>query len=265
MSLAKAKTSVEEGPKPPKGGSWLTDSKTFDDYSEQIGIAFTGTPTVPGEAVFQWCMNHIDDDMLSREDRIKAIQFMCDFPLNETYAKEHLSFCKVDDSGGDMVSLVVLRQVNPSYDFGWFAGVGTKFRQFMLGMTKGKDGKIPKLFMDKQLSKPCHDMGKKGNQFNDNLHTWSRKYGPSEPHWYFNFVATDPSLQGKGYGSEIMKRACELADEQSVDCYLETAGEPHKRFYEKHGFELTGTEVLKSPFDEADTCDVYLMVRKHNT
>src|SRR5262249_45267523 len=49
------------------------------------------------------------------------------------------------------------------------------------------------------------------------------KRHPKEPHWYLQTIGTDPSKQGKGYGSLVMRHQLTRADAQHLPCYLESS------------------------------------------
>jgi ribosomal protein S18 acetylase RimI-like enzyme len=65
------------------------------------------------------------------------------------------------------------------------------------------------------------------------------KHHPHERHWYLAVLGTDPTYQGRGFGSAVMAPVLALADEQGVGCYLESSKEDNLSFYRRHGFEVT--------------------------
>ena len=65
------------------------------------------------------------------------------------------------------------------------------------------------------------------------------RHHPKEPHWYLAVLGTDPSHQGRGYGSAVMDPVLALADEEGVGCYLESSKESNVAFYARHGFTVT--------------------------
>jgi ribosomal protein S18 acetylase RimI-like enzyme len=67
------------------------------------------------------------------------------------------------------------------------------------------------------------------------------RYHPREPHWYLPFIGIDPSQQGKGYGSALMKHALIPCDRDHALAYLESSNPKNIPLYERHGFELLGT------------------------
>ena len=66
------------------------------------------------------------------------------------------------------------------------------------------------------------------------------KIHPREPHWYLQVIGTEPSLQGKGFGSRIMRNQLAVADEADMHCYLETSKDTNIPIYRSFGFEVTG-------------------------
>lgn len=69
----------------------------------------------------------------------------------------------------------------------------------------------------------------------------SEKLHPAEPHYYLAILGTHPSAQGRGLGSAVLAPTLARADEEGVGCYLESSKESNIAFYDRHGFEVTGT------------------------
>ena len=73
-------------------------------------------------------------------------------------------------------------------------------------------------------------------------------YHPRDPHWYLPFIGVDPSQQGKGYGSALMKHTLDACDRDHTPAYLESSNPKNVPLYERLGFELLGTiQVGTSP------------------
>ena len=71
---------------------------------------------------------------------------------------------------------------------------------------------------------------------------------PNEDHWYLSFIALDPSKQGIGLGSLILKEALQVIDEQGKLAYLQSSNPQNISLYLRHGFEVTGEiQVGSSP------------------
>lgn len=65
-------------------------------------------------------------------------------------------------------------------------------------------------------------------------------YHPHEPHWFLPLIAVDPTSQGRGIGSELMKYAVARCDESGTRAYLESSNPRNISLYERHGFRVAG-------------------------
>jgi ribosomal protein S18 acetylase RimI-like enzyme len=61
---------------------------------------------------------------------------------------------------------------------------------------------------------------------------------PEESHYYLGFVGVEPSWQGKGLGSALMRPVLERCDRDGVPAYLEASTPRNRDLYERHGFEV---------------------------
>jgi ribosomal protein S18 acetylase RimI-like enzyme len=69
------------------------------------------------------------------------------------------------------------------------------------------------------------------------------------PHWYLTLLAVDPSHQGKGYASILLREKLREIDKQNLPCFLNTQNESNLSVYEHFGFELRGKiKVPKANF-----------------
>ncbi len=64
-----------------------------------------------------------------------------------------------------------------------------------------------------------------------------KKYVPSE-HWYLATLGVDPTQQGKGIGSRLIKAMLPRIDEQNLPLYLETSTQENVHFYQRFGFNV---------------------------
>jgi GNAT superfamily N-acetyltransferase len=64
---------------------------------------------------------------------------------------------------------------------------------------------------------------------------------PRYPHWYLPWFGVDATLQGTGLGSQLMTHCLEIVDATHLPAYLETPNPRTIAFYERHGFDLTGS------------------------
>jgi GNAT superfamily N-acetyltransferase len=62
---------------------------------------------------------------------------------------------------------------------------------------------------------------------------------PHEPCWFLNFLGVDPSLQGRGVGSTLLRVVLERADRDGTPAYLDATSPENRRLYERHGFVVT--------------------------
>jgi GNAT superfamily N-acetyltransferase len=73
----------------------------------------------------------------------------------------------------------------------------------------------------------------------------AQRVHPAEPpHWYLAILGTDPSAQGHGLGSAMMKPILEECDRDGVGAYLESSKQQNLDFYARHGFKVTSERDL---------------------
>jgi GNAT superfamily N-acetyltransferase len=58
------------------------------------------------------------------------------------------------------------------------------------------------------------------------------------PHWYLAFVGVEPSEQGRGLGSALLRPVRDRCDAEGVPAYLESSNERNLPLYERHGFRV---------------------------
>ena len=67
---------------------------------------------------------------------------------------------------------------------------------------------------------------------------------PRAPHLYLATIGTDPSVQGRGYGSALMRVVLDRCDTDGMPSYVESSKESNIAFYNRHGYELVGEIVV---------------------
>ncbi|MGI5220234.1 GNAT family N-acetyltransferase [Nocardia sp. CA-290969] len=67
---------------------------------------------------------------------------------------------------------------------------------------------------------------------------------PDEPHWYLATLGTDPAHRGSGYGRALLDARLAQCDREGVPAYLESSKQVNIGYYERFGFEVTGTISL---------------------
>ena len=71
---------------------------------------------------------------------------------------------------------------------------------------------------------------------------------PTYPHWYLPWFGVDASRQGLGLGGQLLANCQTVVDAAHLPAYLESTNPRNAPFYERHGFEVTGTaQVGSSP------------------
>lgn len=61
---------------------------------------------------------------------------------------------------------------------------------------------------------------------------------PKEPHWYLATLGTEPSRQGHGIGSALLRSVLSRVDEDGFPAYLESSKERNVSLYARFGFEV---------------------------
>ena len=80
-------------------------------------------------------------------------------------------------------------------------------------------------------------VAKKFKPMEEYMHEVHKELVPGE-HWYLYVLGVDPSHQGKGHGSSLVRYKLEYIDQQGIPAYLETSLERNVKFYDKHGFQV---------------------------
>lgn len=63
---------------------------------------------------------------------------------------------------------------------------------------------------------------------------------PREPHWYLAVLGTDPSHQGRGVGTALVRPVLDRCDAEGLGAYLESSKPANVPYYERLGFRVTG-------------------------
>jgi ribosomal protein S18 acetylase RimI-like enzyme len=71
-------------------------------------------------------------------------------------------------------------------------------------------------------------------------------FRPSEPHWYLPMIGVDPACQGRGLGSDLMRRGLARGDREGMPAYLEATSLRSVSLYERFGFEAVGQIKTKT-------------------
>lgn len=66
-------------------------------------------------------------------------------------------------------------------------------------------------------------------------------FHPQRPCWYLPLIGVDPTSQGLGYGSALLRYALDHVDRTGALAYLESSNPRNIPLYERHGFEVLGS------------------------
>lgn len=73
-------------------------------------------------------------------------------------------------------------------------------------------------------------------------------FHPTEPHWYLPLIGVDTHFQGRGVGSDLLRRRLAICDRDRTPAYLESTNPRNVPLYERFGFRTLGTiQVGDSP------------------
>jgi GNAT superfamily N-acetyltransferase len=61
---------------------------------------------------------------------------------------------------------------------------------------------------------------------------------PKDPMWYLLLLVVDPSAQRTGIGAHLQEPVLERAEQDGIDCYLETQTEDNLPYYRRFGYEV---------------------------
>jgi len=67
------------------------------------------------------------------------------------------------------------------------------------------------------------------------------RFTPEAPYWYLPIIGVDPSHQGQGHGSALLRYGLRSADRDTLPAYLEASNTRNVALYERHGFKVIGT------------------------
>lgn len=61
---------------------------------------------------------------------------------------------------------------------------------------------------------------------------------PRTRHFYLGTIGTDPTVQGRGYGSALLRVVLDRCDAEAIPSYLESSKASNLSFYRQHGYEV---------------------------
>lgn len=67
---------------------------------------------------------------------------------------------------------------------------------------------------------------------------------PVRPHWYLAMIGTATAGRGDGHGTALLRSRLDRCDGAGLPAYLESTKESNVPYYERFGFEVTGTIAI---------------------
>jgi GNAT superfamily N-acetyltransferase len=245
------------------GHKWVTDL-SFDKLRSQISSSFYGNPNigVDGELCLLWMLNKY---LQGIDDQIKsdALTFLLSFPIHEVKSsKGNFLDISIQTPEGDIASTAIVVNYKIRSPLGrlWHF-ICTKIGELHLSFKLWKHGNLPEIITNPKWKLQRSTLFQVLDNTTSTMQKMHFEKGPKPRHWYINFVATNPNHHNRGYGSQVMAKVCQLADEESVDCYLECSSQKNKKFYEKFKFVVVGSHTIDSTSEEEST--IYVMIRRH--
>lgn len=67
-------------------------------------------------------------------------------------------------------------------------------------------------------------------------YTKTDRLHPDEPHWYLEYLGTDPQRQGRGLGAQVLASLLARADADGLSVWAWSSNRRNLAFYHRHGF-----------------------------
>ena len=125
-------------------------------------------------------------------------------------------------------------------------------------LVKSKDTGLKALF--KQINEQVKLRGKALGNVPNELHA---KHGAAPHHYYVSIAAVEPTQQGKGHASKLMKAIHRIADSEGLRLFLDCCSEKNVAVYKRAGYEVVDQRTVRMAPEDAMT--VYAMVRQPGT
>ena len=77
--------------------------------------------------------------------------------------------------------------------------------------------------------------GSKMKNFNDHIDNVHQRLAPFS-HWFLQAIGVDPSFQGNGHASTLLRTMLSKTDKENLPCYLETVDEKNVSIYQHFEF-----------------------------
>ena len=255
MRAKQAFTKADDDP------SW--DTNVSDDELRQLLTeAFLGTDTAACEPLLQWMLDTATGFFpLGNKQQWDIVTFLNSMSVLRLRFEKSVAFCKRSGDGELMGCIMVRecnpRKANPINPKGWK-------KEFVSYINNNWNSDhvqtvyVWEPFYSQRLAALLESFSVQRQQ-------WQDEYGPKNKHWYVT-AGVAPQHQGKGVGTQILRRVQDLADQEGVACYLECVGDKNRGFYEKLGYERIASKGLLDVVNDPpkEPCLLHLMMRCPN-
>lgn len=220
------------------------ESLELHEIRQVAGAAFGGKTVEDANEVTLYVLQHLHLEN-DHPERQNVTAFALGFLVSDALSKNGTAIGLRDTKTGQVKAVVVFREYQPAKENNARPGLRAKIADFITTMKAYRYMKndpigIPQSLNDKNNLKAFEG----GFEAIDSpmkkmFQEWHCQHGPSEPHWYVNFVGTHCDFQRQGHGQKLMSVLNQAANEFNMACYLESAGQGTDAFYKKLGYETT--------------------------
>jgi len=208
---------------------------------ELLGKAFAGTPSSPPELGINWCLGPefaIGTDL----ERFRADYF--DFMMRiSVHQQKGGGIILGVKQGETLAAVMVARRFNSAPKGSTCADQCAMYNAYN---EASKLKKVPALYTEKaaNIKALCKMADKRMNAWIKIIETSHVTHVPG-PHYYIPAAGVHPDHQGKKLFGKLMRKISELADAESIPCYLECNGHQHVALYEHFGYQTVAQHTIK--------------------
>lgn len=255
-------------------GQWILNP-TFQVTRSFVGRSFTGTESVSGEPLFAWGIKHFPGTTIKEQEDL--VRFIMSITVATEIRKGGIVFARVQNQAAaemidsrsnrtndlPLASLVIIREYDTQKEKKWWTKTIDAIYETIYAIRFVITDGIPTILTDRKFKRQAKIITLVKDDATKAMKANHASIMPRNKHWYIATVGTDPDMHGTGQGSAIMQRIVQLADQANVDSYLEANG-PNKRFYEKFGYVVQKSFVVKNLWnpEDGDSMTTYYMTRR---
>ena len=235
------------------------------EIADVIGQAFAGTERCEPE----WSMHYVLGPQLRDYNDVRRRELATFWMTVPTVQHGHPRRGWVlgvrNPTDGILEAVVIVRRFegDPGADI-W--ATATSIATLMSGaMLPFYDGKLPQVYSDSGMRTRIGDA--QTTRAFDGLFAKMEemhKIWADKPHYYVAIMAVEPTSQGTGKCSKLMRAVNRMADAEGVDCYLECSGKRNRAIYKRFGYEEKGVYTVTVEKEEEGSepyKELFAMVR----